>query len=150
MPREGDTPVFSAPWQARAFALVLSLRDGGVFTWDEWAQALAASIRTAQEAGDPDTGETYYLHWLAALERLLVQKGITGKGMLGITRDAWDATARATPHGQPVELSQPVEQDDGAVTVSGKYPENGGQVRGRSPVPEMRTSPRNPMTHPAR
>ncbi len=139
MPQEGDGPVFSAPWQARAFALVLSLKDRGLFTWEEWAQALSERIRSAQKAGDPDTGETYYLHWLGALERLVVHKGITGRGMLGITRDAWDTTARATPHGQPVELGQPVALDDSPVTV-----------RGRPPTPATRTSPRNPTTHPAR
>jgi nitrile hydratase accessory protein len=60
--------VFSAPWQAQAFALALALHERGVFTWPEWAQALAGAIRRAQAAGDPDLGDTYYRHWLDALE----------------------------------------------------------------------------------
>ena len=66
-----EDPVFSEPWEAQAFALVVALQDRGIFTAAEWADALGAEIRRAQAAGDPDTGDTYYGHWLAALERLL-------------------------------------------------------------------------------
>lgn len=75
LPRNAEGPVFRAPWEAKAFALAVSLHEKGLFTWPEWAETLAAEIRAAQAAGDPDTGETYYRHWLAALERLVVEKG---------------------------------------------------------------------------
>lgn len=75
LPRQDGEPVFRAPWEAKAFALAVSLHAKGLFTWPEWAAALAAEIRAAQAAGDPDRGETYYRHWLAALERLVVEKG---------------------------------------------------------------------------
>ena len=39
-----------------------------LFTWNEWAAALADEIKRARAGGDPDTGETYYRHWLATLE----------------------------------------------------------------------------------
>ncbi len=104
LPCDAEGPVFGAPWQARAFALTVALVERGVFGWQEWAETLGASIRKAQGAGDPDLGDTYYRHWLAALERLLVEKGLTGHGMLEIVRAAWDDRARATPHGQPIEL----------------------------------------------
>lgn len=104
LPCDAEGPVFGAPWQARAFALAVALQERGVFTWGEWADALGAQIRQAQAAGDADLGDTYYQHWLATLESLLRKKGIAGKGLLGIVRDAWDAQARATPHGQPIEL----------------------------------------------
>ena len=60
VPRDADGPVFREPWEAQAFAMTLALHERGVFTWPEWAAALAAEIKRAQAAGDPDTGETYY------------------------------------------------------------------------------------------
>ena len=93
---------FTAP--AQAFALTLNLHERGVFTWPEWTAALAEEIRRAQSAGDPDTGDTYYHHWVAALEEIVVAKGLTTFAMLTRYRDAWDAAARRTPHGTPIEL----------------------------------------------
>ena len=104
IPRDADGPVFREPWEAQAFAMTLALHARGLFTWSEWASALAAEIKRAQAAGDPDTGETYYLHWLAALETLVAEKGVTTKDMLHRYRDAWDHACDRTPHGQPIEL----------------------------------------------
>ena len=64
IPRDADGPVFREPWEAQAFAMTLALHERGLFTWPEWAAALADEIKRAQAAGDPDTGETYYPHWL--------------------------------------------------------------------------------------
>ena len=104
VPRDADGPVFDEPWQAQAFAMAVKLHERGVFTWKEWAAALSEEIRRAQEAGDPDTGATYYRHWLAALERLVVEKGLGTAGALNERRDAWNRAARATPHGSPIRL----------------------------------------------
>lgn len=101
---DGHEPVFAEPWQAHAFALVLQLHERGLFTWPEWADALAQQIREAQAAGDPDHGDTYYQHWLATLERLVASKGAASGAELARTRDAWDHAADRTPHGQPIEL----------------------------------------------
>ena len=38
---------FAEPWQAHAFALTLQLHERGLFSWAEWATALAAEIRRA-------------------------------------------------------------------------------------------------------
>lgn len=105
IPRDGEQPVFSAPWQAQAFAMTLALHQKGLFTWTEWAQALADQIKTAQLAGDADLGDTYYQHWLAALEGLVAAKGLSSEAELHRYRDAWDHAADRTPHGQPIELS---------------------------------------------
>jgi len=104
MPRDADGPVFSAPWEAQAFAMTLALHERGLFTWPEWAEALAAQISEAQAAGDPDTGQTYYLHWLAALEKLVASKGASSGDELARYRHAWEHAAGRTPHGQPIEL----------------------------------------------
>ncbi|WP_234682946.1 nitrile hydratase accessory protein [Bradyrhizobium monzae] len=104
IPRDDDGPVFRAPWEAHAFAMALTLHDRGVFTWPEWAAALASEIKRAQAAGDPDTGETYYLHWLATLEGLVASKGVTSTETLHRYRDAWDHAADRTPHGKLIEL----------------------------------------------
>jgi nitrile hydratase accessory protein len=105
IPRDEGGPVFREPWEAQAFAMVVALNERGLFTWSEWAAALGAEIKRAQSAGDPDLGTTYYRHWLAALERLVAQKGVAGRDMLARYRDAWDRAADRTPHGQPIELS---------------------------------------------
>jgi len=99
-----DTPPFAEPWQAHAFAMVLSLHQRGLFTWREWADTLAAQIAAAQAAGDPDCGDTYYQHWLAALEILVASKGAGSADELQRTAHAWDHAADRTPHGQPIEL----------------------------------------------
>ena len=39
-----NEPVFSEPWQAQAFAMVISLHRKGAFTWQEWADALSREI----------------------------------------------------------------------------------------------------------
>jgi len=104
LPRDDDGPVFREPWEAQAFALAVALHERGVFTWPEWAQALGAEIRRAQDAGDPDTGETYYRHWLRALERLVSERGVTDAATLERYADAWRRAAERTPHGTPIEL----------------------------------------------
>jgi nitrile hydratase accessory protein len=104
IPRDNNGPVFREPWEAQAFAMALALHERGVFTWPEWAAALAAEIRRAQAAGDPDTGETYYLHWLTALEKLVAEKRVTSGETLHRYRDAWEHACERTPHGRPIEL----------------------------------------------
>ena len=104
IPRDADGPVFREPWEAQAFALTLSLYDRGLFVWPEWAAILGDEIRKAQAAGDPDTGETYYRHWLAALERIVAEKGVATADTMHRYRDAWDHAADRTPHGDPIEL----------------------------------------------
>ena len=104
IPRDAEGPVFREPWEAQAFAMALALHERGLFTWPEWAATLAEEIKRAQAAGDPDTGETYYYHWLATLERLTAEKGVASLDTLARYRDAWDRAADRTPHGQPIEL----------------------------------------------
>jgi nitrile hydratase accessory protein len=105
IPRDADGPVFREPWEAQAFAMALALHARGLFTWNEWAAALADEIKRAQASGDADTGETYYRHWLATLEKLIAAKGVATPEVQHRYRDAWDHAADRTPHGSPIELT---------------------------------------------
>jgi nitrile hydratase accessory protein len=104
IPCDAEGPVFREPWEAQAFAMTLALYERGAFTWGEWAATLSDEIKRAQAAGDPDTGETYYQHWLNALERLVADKGLSDRATLKRYHDAWDHAADRTPHGTPIEL----------------------------------------------
>jgi nitrile hydratase accessory protein len=104
IPCDAKGPVFREPWEAHAFALAVSLNARGVFTWVEWAAALSAKITEAQRAGDADTGETYYHHWLAALEHLLIDKGVATPDAIATMTEAWHRAAALTPHGKPITL----------------------------------------------
>ena len=104
LPAAERAPTFNEPWEAQAFAIAVALQRSGVFTWDEWASTLGQAIKDAQAAGDPDAGDTYYRHWLAAVERIVEQKGIADEATLRRYGDAWGKAAERTPHGEPIEL----------------------------------------------
>jgi len=104
IPRDEEGPVFAEPWQAQAFALAVKLSEQGHFTWKEWAAALADELKAAADRGEADDGSHYYEHWLTALERLAMQKGLTDKQALDDRKEAWADAYRHTPHGKPVEL----------------------------------------------
>jgi nitrile hydratase accessory protein len=105
LPREKDGPVFAEPWEAQAFALAVKLSEAGHFTWTEWAEMLGAELKAGAERGDPDDGSRYYHHWLAALERLVTEKGLTSRDAMQERKEAWVEAYRHTPHGKPVELA---------------------------------------------
>ncbi len=92
-PTTDDTPVFAEPWQARAFAVVVKLCQDGHAEWDEFQRRLIAEIGAADAAGDDATG--YYEHWLAACERLLVERGLAAPGDLARRKAA--AASRPPP-----------------------------------------------------
>jgi nitrile hydratase accessory protein len=104
IPCGSEGPVFREPWEAQAFAMAVALRERGLINWTEWAEILGDEIKRAQAAGDPDTGETYYRHWLRALERIVTEKGLTNAATLARYREAWDHAADRTPHGDAIEL----------------------------------------------
>jgi nitrile hydratase accessory protein len=103
-PVERADPVFAEPWQARAFALTLTLSEQGYFTWKEWTVALACELKAAADRGGIDDGSHYYDHWLAALEGLVITKGLASSVALKARKAAWSDAYRDTPHGKPVEL----------------------------------------------
>ena len=112
IPRDDGGPIFAEPWQAEAFALAVRLSAEGHFTWKEWAATLAEELKVAAEHGEADDGSRYYHCWLAALERLVVTKGLSDPAALLARQEAWADAYRHTPHGRPVEL----KKDSGAAT----------------------------------
>ena len=111
LPRDKEGLVFNEPWEAQAFALALRLSEMGYFTWAEWADVLSQEIKAAQARGDPDLGNTYYQHWLNALERLCAAKNLVGDADMGRRKEEWRRAYLNTPHGQPIELSAALKPD---------------------------------------
>ena len=92
-----DEPVFAEPWEAQAFAMVVDLHARGAFAWDDWAAMLSAEIHSGVE-------RSYYEHWLAALEKIVAQKGLASEAALQARKQDWQEAAARTPHGQPIAL----------------------------------------------
>jgi len=111
-PHDADGPVFVEPWHAQAFALAVQLSEQGLFTWAEWTETIGAEIAAARASGDPDLGDTYYDHWLRALERLVREKGAADPASVDARADAWRRAYLNTPHGEPVELAAGVSEPD--------------------------------------
>jgi len=126
LPRDEGGPVFAEPWQAQAFALAVKLSEQGHFTWKEWAATLADELKAADNRGEPDDGTHYYEHWLAALERLVVDKGLTDRKAMRMRKEAWAEAYRHTPHGKPVEMKPDLAQK--GETRAGSAPGTSGRA----------------------
>ena len=111
LPRDQHGPVFNEPWEAQVFALAVRLSEAGCFTWAEWATALSQEIKAAQERGVLDLGNTYYQHWLNALERICAEKELVGHEDMSQGQQEWRRAYLNTPHGQPIELSAAFKND---------------------------------------
>ena len=99
LPKDADGPVFAEPWEAQAFAMAVKLNEAGVFQWSEWAGTLGAELKA-------EPSRPYYESWLAALEKLVEAKGVMSGAERMARVEAWDRAAKATPHGQPIDLSR--------------------------------------------
>ncbi len=105
LPGDAEGPVFAAPWQAKAFALLTSFQAREGFPWADWVAVFSAQ-RAADEARPDDPG--YYHSWVAALEKLLEQGGWNAQGEL----EAELKDTRATwPHPAHVANREPVARD---------------------------------------
>ena len=97
-----DEPVFSEPWQAQLFAITIALNEAGHFTWQHWAETLGSVLK---QAGEDDQAENYFQHWAKALEQILAGQDILPVEEVNIRAKQWQRAALATPHGQPIVLS---------------------------------------------
>ena len=99
-----DLPMFAEPWHAQLFALTVKLSEAGHFAWPEWAAHFGAMAKRASDAGAPKDGSAYYDVWLAALEDLLVDRGLAGNTGLADRKQAWTEAYLGTPHGHTIQL----------------------------------------------
>lgn len=102
---EPEAP-FAEPWQAEAFALAMALVEAGVVSRADWAEMLGAEIRRVPAAPEEDAGAAYWRQWLAALDRLLAERGLVAPAEAAARISAWRDAYLRTPHGQPVELAR--------------------------------------------
>ena len=71
LPRSNGSPVFDAPWQARAHAMAVLTVQATGRQWDDFRRLLIAAI-----ADEPD--RAYWESWVEALEHLVDETGIAG------------------------------------------------------------------------
>jgi nitrile hydratase accessory protein len=75
-PRRNGEFVFQEPWEGRAFGIALTLSDQGYFPWEAFRQRLIAAVARADRIPDARDRPAYYENWLAALQQLLVDRGV--------------------------------------------------------------------------
>jgi nitrile hydratase accessory protein len=73
LPRKNGELVFEAPWEARAFGLAVALNEAGFYAWSDFSQGLAREIGAVEAKGET---AAYYERWLAALETLILSRGL--------------------------------------------------------------------------
>ena len=95
IPRDGDGVVFAAPWEAKAFALVVHLYQQGRFTWQEWVDVFSGEIAADRERS-PAT--PYYELWLAAAEKLVANKELVTASSMSVAREALRHAQSAHDH----------------------------------------------------
>lgn len=100
MVKNDDGPVFSQPWEAQAFAMVVNLHEKGLFGWAEWASVLGRTIAD----GSPD--QPYYELWMQALEAVIEEKSLLTEGEISERKIQWEEALERTPHGEPIVLGQ--------------------------------------------
>jgi nitrile hydratase accessory protein len=108
--RDDERPIFNEAWEAQAFAMVVALHETNLFSWSEWTAALSCQIAAAAQTSDHDPDDSYYRRWLAALEGLVVEKGVASRDALASRKAAWRRAADATPHGEPILLANDPER----------------------------------------
>jgi nitrile hydratase accessory protein len=78
-PRKNGEPVFDAPWQSRAFGMVVGLHTAGHYPWNDFKALLIDEISAGECAAAPAGTPEYYYQWVEAFERLLAAKGLVGE-----------------------------------------------------------------------
>ena len=101
--RDEDAPVFQEPWEAETVALAGLLLQRGLFTREEWRQALASQSLVPN---DDRERHAPYASWVSAIESLMVAHGGVTAEALADMRDTWKQAVDATPHGEPIVLGQ--------------------------------------------
>jgi len=104
-------PVFRDSWEAEAFAIGNILVKDERLSCKQWMDLMAAAIQTAQAAGDPDQGDTYYHHWCSALESFCFQMDWISPADYNELVDLWALAIANTPHGVSLSLENASQAD---------------------------------------
>lgn len=94
-PMANGEVVFEAPWQSRAFGMARALCDQGLYDWDEFRTYLIEEIDVWERTRSADDKYEYFDRFLAALTKLLADKGICAPGELDLRTEEF----AARPHG---------------------------------------------------
>ena len=100
---DGD-PVFDEAWQAQALAMADNLVRSGLFSANDWSDALGQSLKQSVDRTDVDSQLTYYLCVLETLEKLIADHSDINTQLMDKKRADWEQAYLSTPHGQPVNL----------------------------------------------
>lgn len=102
--KDDGQPIFKDSWEAEAFAIGNLLIKQGFLSCSEWVEIFSQEIKNAQAKGDRDRGDTYYSHWLNALERLCMERGLTDWETYQKQLELWHKAVLNTPHGVPLAI----------------------------------------------
>jgi nitrile hydratase accessory protein len=92
-PRRNGELVFDALWEGRTFGMAVTLSDQGRYPWRDFRDSLVEVIARHDEAGDVTT--PYYERFLAALEHLVVGRGLVARAELDALTDEYVARRAA-------------------------------------------------------
>jgi len=81
-PRRNGEPAFDAPWQSRAFGMVVGLHTAGRYPWNDFKERLIDTIASGPCPDAPENTPDYYCHWVTAFRRLLIEKRILSEAEL--------------------------------------------------------------------
>jgi nitrile hydratase accessory protein len=95
VPRKNGELVFDAPWQSRAFGMVVGLHEKGMFHWDEFKDRLIAAVaEPSADDAEASPATVYYRQWLRALEHLLLAKGVVSSSDLASRTEEFSSGTR--------------------------------------------------------
>jgi nitrile hydratase accessory protein len=102
---DGD-PIFDEAWQAQALAMADSLVKSGLFSANDWSNALGQSLKESANRAEIDSQLTYYQSVLKTLEQLIADHSEIDAALMDSKRQDWEKAYLNTPHGQPVTLDE--------------------------------------------
>jgi nitrile hydratase accessory protein len=91
LPRSNGELVFEAPWEGRAFGIAVNLNQQGLYPWRTFRDGLVQEIGSAEAGGEEDH---YYEHWLATLQKLLLDQGVLSEEELAQRTEEYASGAR--------------------------------------------------------
>ncbi len=102
--RDNEGNAFRDVWEAKAFAMGNLLIKSGFISQKEWVDIFSEEILAAQAKGDADRGDTYYNHWMNALERIAIERNVVDMNTLQENQELWALAIKNTPHGVALSL----------------------------------------------